>query len=71
MVKHLAFALSLLPAAVTSSGCSSLVVGVESNVHVVYYCTLHVYVFVMGILNYLSRVIYTQLFQKAKLRYWG
>ena len=39
MVKHLAFASSLLPAAVASSDCSSLVVRVESNV--VQYSTTH------------------------------
>ena len=58
MVKCLAFASSLLPAAVTSSGCSSaLVVGVESNV--VHYSTallLYVFGFVVNVLNYLVRV---------------
>ena len=41
MVKCLAVASSLLPAAVTSSGCSSaLVVGVASNVRMIVHCTV-------------------------------
>ena len=59
MVKCLAFASSLLPAAVTSSGCSSaLVVGVESNVRMIVHCTVRFYCMflVVNVLNYLGRV---------------
>ena len=59
MVKCLAFASSLLPAAVTSSGCSSaLVVGVASNVRMIMHCTVRFYCMflVVNVLNYLGRV---------------
>ena len=66
MVKCLAFASSLLPAAVTSSGCSSaLVAGVESNVcMIVHYCMLLLYVFGRECFELLRP---SRLFEKAEL----